>query len=42
MNDRFFEQPVLNSPYTYPARHWELAGQGHPTQKILSRKNQLK
>jgi type III restriction enzyme len=24
----FFEQPVLNSPYVYPARHWELDGQG--------------
>ncbi|MFZ5565223.1 MAG: hypothetical protein ACOZBW_14365 [Thermodesulfobacteriota bacterium] len=22
MNNQFFGQPVLNSPYTYPARHW--------------------
>lgn len=21
---RFFEKPVLNSPYAYPSRHWEL------------------
>lgn len=33
--DRFFEQPVLNSPYAYPARHWELDDQGQPTQQIM-------
>ena len=38
MNNQFFEQPVLNSPYTYPARHWELDTQGQPTQKALPRK----
>jgi type III restriction enzyme len=31
----FFEQPILNSPYAYPARHWELDDQGQPTQQIL-------
>jgi type III restriction enzyme len=34
----FFEQPVLNSPYIYPARHWELDGQGQPTQKIINKR----
>jgi type III restriction enzyme len=34
----FFEQPVLNSPYVYPARHWELDGQGQPTQKIIHKR----
>ena len=34
MENRFFDQPILNSPYEYPARHWELDGQGQPTQKI--------
>ncbi len=24
MDNRFFEKPILNSPYEYPARHWEL------------------
>lgn len=24
MDNRFFEKSVLNSPYAYPARHWEL------------------
>ena len=31
----FFERPVLNSPYKYPIRHWELDEQGQPTQRIL-------
>jgi type III restriction enzyme len=35
MDNRFFEQPILNSPYEYPARHWELDDQGQPTQQII-------
>jgi len=35
MNDAFFEKPVLNSPYDYPSRHWELDESGQPTQKII-------
>lgn len=35
MSDAFFEQPILNSPYERPSRHWELAEDGQPTQKIL-------
>ena len=35
MSDRFFDQPILNSPYAYPARHWELDEHGQPTQHIL-------
>ena len=31
----FFDRPILNSPYGYPARYWELDDQGQPTQKIL-------
>ena len=38
MDDRFFEQPVLNSPYDYPARHWELDAEGQPTQQIVERR----
>lgn len=34
MKDLFFGQPILNSPYEYPARHWELDASGQPTQKI--------
>ncbi len=35
MDNRFFEQPVLNSPYEYPVRHWELDDQGQPTQRLI-------
>ena len=38
MDDRFFKQPVLYSPYEYPARHWELDSEGQPTQRILERR----
>lgn len=32
----FFDQPILNSPYEYPRRHWELDKSGQPTQQIVS------
>jgi type III restriction enzyme len=35
MTNPFFDHPVLNSPYEYPARHWELDDQGQPTQRII-------
>ena len=35
MDNRFFEQPILNSPYDPPERHWELDAQGQPTQQII-------
>ena len=35
MTARFFEQPILNSPYEYPARHWELDESGQPTTQII-------
>jgi type III restriction enzyme len=31
----FFERPILNSPYGYPARHWELDKDGQPTNRII-------
>src|ERR1700756_622389 len=31
----FFDHPILNSPYDYPARHWELDDQGQPTQRVI-------
>jgi len=42
MDNRFFEQPVLNSPYAYPIRHWELDDQGQPTQKIIESRRSAK
>ena len=35
MENDFYEHPILNSPYQYPARHWELDDQGQPTQRII-------
>jgi len=36
MSDRFFEHPILNSPYEYPPQHWELDETGQPTQEIIN------
>ncbi|MEN6371845.1 MAG: DEAD/DEAH box helicase family protein [Armatimonadota bacterium] len=41
MDNRFFEQPILNSPYEYPARHWELDEQGQPTQRIIENRRSV-
>jgi type III restriction enzyme len=35
MDNQFFERPILNSPYDYPKRHWELDEHGQPTQQII-------
>ncbi len=35
MSDQFFEQPILNSPYECPSKHWELDETGQPTQRIV-------
>lgn len=35
MTDSFFEHPILNSPYAYPGRHWELDDDGQPTNRIV-------
>ncbi len=40
MTNPFFEQPVLNSPYECPSRHWELDEAGQPTQKIIESRRQ--
>ena len=34
MSNPFFEHPILNSPYEYPNRHWELDSSGQPTQQV--------
>jgi type III restriction enzyme len=36
MGNQFFEQPILNSPYSYPSQHWELDKDGQPTQQIVA------
>ena len=36
--DPFFDHPILNSPYAYPRRHWELDETGQPTQRIIEQR----
>jgi len=38
MDNQFFQEPILNSPYEYPARRWELDQDGQPTQPIIERR----
>ncbi len=42
MDNRFFEKPILNSPYEYPSQHWELDEDGQPTQKIINKRRTAK
>jgi type III restriction enzyme len=35
MSNPFFDHPILNSPYAYPIRHWELDESGQATQKTM-------
>ena len=35
MDNRFFDDPILNSPYEAPAQYWELDERGQPTQKVI-------
>ena len=36
MTEKFFTEPILNSPYEEPRCHWELNSEGQPTQKIIN------
>jgi type III restriction enzyme len=35
VSNPFFDHPILNSPYAYPAKHWELDKDGQPTQQVV-------
>jgi type III restriction enzyme len=35
MSDEFFKHPIINSPYQYPGRHWELDSDGQPTNRLI-------
>ncbi len=41
MDRRFFERPILNSPYEYPSRHWELDASGQPTNRVVDTRRQV-
>jgi|GEM_PF-1943674 len=34
MTQSFFDQPILNSPYACPTRHWDLDGEGQPSNRF--------
>jgi type III restriction enzyme len=38
MSEEFFERPILNSPYDYPGRHWQLDKSGQPTQVVMNQR----
>src|ERR1700681_2230978 len=42
MSNPFFDHPILNSPYEYPVRHWELDEAGQPTQRIIENRRSAK
>jgi type III restriction enzyme len=42
MSNPFFDQPILNSPYVHPSKHWELDEAGQPTQRILEHRRRAK
>jgi type III restriction enzyme len=41
MSNPFFDHPILNSPYEYPSRHWELDDGGQSTQKIIASRDSM-
>jgi hypothetical protein len=40
MSAAFFDRLILNSPYAYPAQHWELDESGQPTNRVIERRRQ--
>jgi type III restriction enzyme len=38
MTSDFFSKPILNSPYAYPSRHWELDESGQPINNIIDKR----
>ena len=41
MDHDFFKAPILNSPYEYPSRHWELDSSGQPTNQVVPKRRQV-
>lgn len=42
MSNPFFDHPILNSPYEYPLKHWELDDVGQPTQRFIEQRRSAK
>jgi hypothetical protein len=41
-SSRTVAKPILNSPYEYPRKHWELDEAGQPTQKVIENRRNAK
>ena len=41
MSNPFFDHPILNSPYEYPKKHWELDESGQPNQQVLDTRRRV-
>ncbi|MDE0209437.1 MAG: DEAD/DEAH box helicase family protein, partial [Boseongicola sp.] len=39
--EKFFDHPILNSPYDIPVQHWELDADGQPTNRLINRRRQV-
>lgn len=42
MSNPVFDRPILNSPYEYPKRDWELDADGQPTQRLIESRRRAK
>ena len=42
VDSSFFERPILNSPYVYPGRHWDLDADGQPTGRLIETRRDAK
>lgn len=38
----FFRKPILNNPYSYPNRYWELDSDGRPTNTVIGTRRPAK
>lgn len=41
MTDSFFDKPIINSPYEYPSKHWELDEYGQPTNRLINKRRRV-
>lgn len=41
METRFFERPILNSPYEYPSQYWEFDETDQPTSRVVDRRRHV-
>ncbi|SDL48234.1 BPTD_3080 family restriction endonuclease [Aliiruegeria lutimaris] len=42
MSAKFFEEPILNNPYSFPGKHWQIDDEGLPTDVIINTRRSAK